>query len=317
MTVRTFNPVLDLELRQRSRTMRSPVALALFLLLLVGVLAAVHSVVTSNATFSGDPLSALTVEAGRAMFEWVVAAELALLALIIPVISAGSIAGERARQTLVPLQVTMIRPSQIFLGKVLSSSAFVLLLMVASAPVLAVPFLVGGVTVGRVMLTLAMLLIVSVELSVIGVACSSFFRRTQTAILGALAVVGLLIIGPPVLVGVSWAIDASQGEEPEALSELLHLNPVNAVIDVAGDLYSTTPGPFTPLDRVIAQAEASEGVTFFPDGTAVNHAGEPFDPGDGIPRWAVTLAVQAVLTAGAAAVGIRRLRTPARELPVS
>ena len=86
---------------------------------------------------------------------------------MMPGISAGSVAGERDRQTLVPLQVTMLGPIQIFFGKVFASSSFLLLLLVGSAPILAVPFLVGGISLTQIVLSLLSLLVIGFLASVL------------------------------------------------------------------------------------------------------------------------------------------------------
>ena len=134
------------------------VMMTLYLGFLVIVMYVVYKGSEAVQSFNGDPLSALTNRVGRSMFEWVLAAQMGVLLFIIPGISAGAIAGERDRQTLIPLQVTLMSPRSIFLGKVLSSSSFVLLLLVASFPIMAVPYLVGGISLGQVVLALATLM---------------------------------------------------------------------------------------------------------------------------------------------------------------
>ncbi|MCP3989389.1 MAG: hypothetical protein GY724_09965, partial [Actinomycetia bacterium] len=88
MRLHALNPVLDRELRQRSRAMRSMIILTLFLGLLIGVMFLAYKGSEATSSFSGDPISALTVRTGRSMFEWVLTAELIILLFIIPGISA-------------------------------------------------------------------------------------------------------------------------------------------------------------------------------------------------------------------------------------
>ncbi len=58
---------------------------------------------------------------------------------------AGSIAGERERQTLDMLLATKMKPWSIVLGKLESSLSSVLMLAVSSLPVLSIVFIFGGV----------------------------------------------------------------------------------------------------------------------------------------------------------------------------
>ena len=187
--------MLDRELRQRSRSRRSVVLVTLFLALLIGVLFIAYKGSETTSQFSSDPITALTMRTGRTMFEWVLATQMVVLLFMIPGLSAGAVAGERDRQTLVPLQVTLIGPVQIFVGKVLASSSFILLLVIASAPVLAVPYLVGGISLGDVARALGVMLAIGFIMAVIGVSCSCIFRRTQTATLAAYAMVLVLTLG--------------------------------------------------------------------------------------------------------------------------
>ena len=84
---------------------------------------------------------------GRSIFEWLVFFMLLLVLFLVPGLTSGAIAGERERQTLVPLQVTLLRPWQIVVGKLGASFAFLALLVVATAPLLVVAYLIGGVTI--------------------------------------------------------------------------------------------------------------------------------------------------------------------------
>lgn len=321
MSLQTINPVLDRELRQRSRSLRSMIILTLFLGLLVAVMYLAYEGNRASASFSQDPISALTIQTGRSMFEWVLAAELVIVLFIVPGISAGAIAGERDRQTLIPLQVTLVSPTQIFFGKVLASSSFLLLLLVGSSPILAVPYLVGGISLTQVLLSLLALLVIGFLMAVIGVGCSAFFRRTQTATLAAYAMVLALTFGTVILVAVGAVLDSTQGDDQvEPRLEALYANPFLAVADAAGDLGSRPTGPFSPIKQLFveAQIEAEEGV-FFQDGVVFDERnGRVLEtpPIGGLPLWVRSLLTQGTLAALFALIGIRRLRAPHKELAI-
>lgn len=329
MRLITLNPVFDRELRQRSRSMRSVLVLGLFLLLLIAVMYLTYRASETSASFRFDPVSALTMRVGRTMFEWVLAAELVILLFLVPGISAGSIAGERDRQTLVPLQVTLVGPIGIFAGKVLASSSFLLLLIVAAAPVMAIPYLIGGISLGQILLSLACLLAIGFLLAVIGVACSAVFRRTQTATLAAYGIVLALTLGTAIGLAVLGVIDASRGsDQVEARLEAIYPNPFLTITDAAGDIGSPSDGPFTPIKDLFIESQLGPDVQLIdqaefgaPGGGVVaidTRTGNPVElPGGsttGFPLWARSLLTQAALAAVAAVVGIRRLRTPQREI---
>lgn len=319
MNLRTVNPVLDRELRQRSRSVRSMVILTIFLGLLIAVMFLAYEGNQATNEFVNDPISALTIRTGRSMFEWVLAAELVILLFIIPGISAGAIAGERDRQTLIPLQVTLVGPIQIFIGKVLASSSFLLLLLVGSAPILAVPFLVGGISLTQVLLSLVTLLATGFMLAVIGVGCSAIFRRTQTATLAAYAMTLALVFGTAILVAVVAVVDASQGDdEIEPRLATLYANPFLAVADTAGDLGSQPNGPFSPIKQIFieAQVEGQDGV-FVQNGVIFDERNgqvRQIPNVGGLPLWVRSLLTQGAIALVFGVVGIRRLRAPYKEL---
>ena len=68
MNLHRLNPVLDLELRQRSRTVRSPIVLTVFLVLLTGMLLLVYEATTASVDPTINPASTISGRAGRAMF---------------------------------------------------------------------------------------------------------------------------------------------------------------------------------------------------------------------------------------------------------
>ena len=320
MRLQTLNPVLDRELRQRSRSVRSVIILSLFLGLMIAVMYLAYKGSEASASFSGDPISALTVRTGRTMFEWVLAAELVILLFIIPGISAGSIAGERDRQTLIPLQVTLVGPVQIFLGKVLASSSFMLLLLVGSAPIVAVPFLVGGISLSQVLVSLLSLAVTGFLLAIIGVGCSAFFRRTQTATLAAYAMVLALVFGTVIIMVVIAVIDQSRGEDTvEPVLAPLYANPFLTIADAAGDIGSPGAGPFSPIKQIFLESQIDDDVVFEGNFAFNPRTGEPVDVDlavGGIPLWVRSLLTQLVIAAGFLFIGIRRLRAPHKELSI-
>jgi ABC-type transport system involved in multi-copper enzyme maturation permease subunit len=318
MGIRTLNPVLDRELRQRSRSLRSMVILTLFLGLLVAVTYLAYKGNEASQGFSHDPISALTRQTGRSVFEWVLAAELTIVLFIIPGISAGSVAGERDRQTLIPLQVTLVGPIQIFFGKVFASSSFLLLLLIGSMPVVAVPYLIGGISLTQILLSLLTLGVNGFLLAVIGVGCSSIFRRTQTATLAAYAMVLGLVFGTVILLAVAAVIDSSRGTDTvEPPISTLYPNPYLAVADAAGEVGQRTAGPFSPIKEVIFEAQHGPNIVVEGNLAWDARTGEEVEVDDSVtrfPLWARSLLTQTALAAGFAVVGIRKLRAPTKEL---
>src|SRR5690606_38377546 len=119
--------------------------------------------------------------AGRGIFEWLVFFMVLMVLFLVPGVTSGAIAGERERQTLVPLQVTLLRPTSILLGKIGASSAFLLLLLVATTPLLAVSYLIGGVSIAQVLSAVGMVGLIGLTLAAVSAGTAACVRRVQAA----------------------------------------------------------------------------------------------------------------------------------------
>ena len=316
--VADVRPVLDRELRQRSRTARSMVVMTIFLLLALG--AAFITYTGETSSFGGE-FGIARQNVGRSVFEWVLILELVLLLFVVPGISAGAITGERDRQTLIPLQVTLIGPFGIFFGKALASSAFVLLLIVATAPILAVAYLLGGVAFSQIVSGILALMLIGFLLAVLGVACSAMLRRTAAATLIAYGVILALCVGTAALFAVLMILYVvGVDNNPDNILAFLtpfYWNPFVLLAGAAGEV-SDVSGPW-PLSGirtgfVEAQQESQrvvEEVAF--DGPGIGFNDRPSDLSV-VPLWLRSTLALVWLSVMAAMVGVRRLRTPSRSV---
>ncbi len=311
--VQDIRPVLDRELRQRSRTARSMVVMTIFLLLALGVAFITY---TGETASFGDDFGIARQNVGRSVFEWVLILELVLLLFVVPGISSGAITGERDRQTLIPLQVTLIGPSGIFFGKVLASSAFVLLLIVATAPILATAYLLGGVAFSQIVTGILALMLIGFLLAVLGVACSAMLRRTAAATLISYGLILALCIGTAVIFAVFMILYVTtNNNDPENILTFLtpfYWNPFVLLAGAAGEV-SDVNGPW-PLSGIrTGFVEAQD----FPNGRFAEEFDGPggiagFESSDlrVVPLWLRAALAQSALALLVAWVGIRRLRTP-------
>jgi len=321
LKIASINPVLDRELRQRSRSSRSMVVLTLFLGALIGVAYLSFLAASETSQYSSNPLAHLTQTVGRTVFETVLLVELLILMLIIPAFSAGAVTSERDRQTLIPLQVTLVGPIGIFMGKVAASAGFVLLMMIASAPVLAVPFILGGLSLSTIVASLAALLLIGVLLASIGVACSCIFRKTQTATLAAYASVLALVLGSLFATAALALIDSSRGTDRiEIRPWPLYFNPILAVADVAGGTEGRTVGPLGGASEAFLTARLEGGPdVVFQNGQAFNRrTGQVIDAEDSwqwLPVWARSLGAITMFALVLSTWAVRRLKAPYREIP--
>jgi ABC-type transport system involved in multi-copper enzyme maturation permease subunit len=341
-----MNPVLARELKERMRRKRSGFVLTVYLLLLSGALWLLY--LGASAAGADGPGALRLASLGRAAFQTLLFTMLFLVCFIVPGLAAGGVAGERERQTLVPLQVTLLRPWSILLGKLAASLAFVVFLVFAALPLIGVSFLLGGVEPGEVVRGVAMVLAVATTVAALALTCSTLMRRVQGATVVSYALVAFLVGGTFVAFGAEMLANR---KGPRGRAQLvLALNPLMATADVLSqvpDSGSRVPSPFTPLQQLIDErskpkddmpvaaglwAQTMEtgvgGVVRIVEDKAISAVppGAPL-PTDAngvvaeaakfrppflnrIPMWSLALGGYALLSLGGLALAARRLATP-------
>ncbi len=186
------NPVLRRELIERWRGRRAFVVLTVYLgllttlvllLLWAGTTAMRHGAVVSSAAL------------GRFLFENVVGLVLLLVLFVGPGYAAAQISQERERRTLGLLQITLVTPWRIVVGKLGAASAWLLLLVLAAAPMAAIGFFLGGIAWTDLLRSVAYVVGITVAVAAAGIGISSMVRRTVAAVVLTYALVLGLVGG--------------------------------------------------------------------------------------------------------------------------
>ncbi|MHB8612090.1 MAG: ABC transporter permease [Candidatus Dormibacteraceae bacterium] len=186
-----WNPIVAKEYRSRMRTWRSPLAMMIYILLVAGLgFAVFSSIATSINRFGGQ-----SANFGQGLFEYLVVFQMILLTFITPALTAGAISSERERQTIDLLFVTRIPPFSIIWGKLLSSMSFVVLLLLLSVPIFSLVFLFGGIEVDQVLYAFLITVIAALTLGLIGIAFSTWLRRSLAATVASYVGAFLLLFG--------------------------------------------------------------------------------------------------------------------------
>ena len=261
------------ELRGRMRGPRSFVALTFYLALLAGFTVMIYllqqqSSASQMAFGGGNPY--ISGQIGQAVFTTLLFLQVLLVVFLAPAATTGAISLEREKQTLDLLTATPVSTIGIVLGKLASSLAFVVVLILASIPLTAVVFVFGGVSPEDILRGYLVLLVTAVGFGSLGIFFSSITRRTQSAtFLTYLAVLALTVgtaftwyfwnqmttqQATQVILEVPPNVGADDGSgAPAATGQptvarppeaLLWLNPVVAAVDVVCGVdvnpYSTT-----------------------------------------------------------------------------
>ncbi|MGI8916548.1 MAG: ABC transporter permease [Chloroflexota bacterium] len=191
-----LNPLVVRELRGGLRGGRR-IALLTFCLTVLGLFFFGAYAVASATLAAGGGGTGYAV--GSAFFPMVVGVELFFVCVITPAQTAGAIVSERERHTYDVLLVTPLTPIQIVLGKLVSSLAYMLLLLIAALPIESLAFLMGGVDPDELLLASLLLLGTLVFFGSVGLWASTVFRGSRAATAFAYAMSGLLTLGLPVM----------------------------------------------------------------------------------------------------------------------
>lgn len=186
-----MNPVYKRETTVSSRSFRTPLIILVFNTILAAVaLLNMYSVV-AQVRVTAEIRYASFLE----LYTFVTTMEFAMLLFIIPALTAGSISGERERQTLELMLTTKMKPFDIIIGKVAASFSTIALLIVSSFPVIALVFIYGGVTISNVATLLLCYITTALLTGSLGILCSTLFRRSTFATAATYSVVIFLLGG--------------------------------------------------------------------------------------------------------------------------
>ena len=326
-----MNPVVARELKERMRGLRAFLAIGAFLALLTLTVWAVFKNNDSQNVYSFN-LERQT-RLGRDVFEWLLAVMMILLLFLVPALTAGTISGERERQTLATLQLTMLRPRAIIWGKVQAAVVYLLLMIVAALPLFAVAYQLGGVSLMQALRGVAVLLVMGVLIATMVASISAFAKRVQTATLMAYGFTALLSLGSIIAFAVAGIVDSSQGtDDRNPPAALLIPNPVVFVADAtSGQNVAIGNSPLRLIRQQVVRAYNSndgwgarsakldklirDGNVVAPGGQIFPNGGFGFVAADnqrrGFPAWALSLGSMAALAAALFTLACRRLRTPA------
>lgn len=191
--------VTRLELRQRVRSTRWKLALVLWVAvvgLVTGLTTWAIAVEARDSYFFGS-----NEHYGGMIYSIVVLFVLFLGLLVAPTLSSGAINGDRNSGTLATLQVTMLSPAEIVLGKLAASWIAALVFLVASVPFIVWALFAGGVTVFALVGTLLMLAVVLGIVCAIGLGFSSIVTKPSASAVLTYLTIGTITAVLPILFG--------------------------------------------------------------------------------------------------------------------
>lgn len=212
------NPVLQHELLVNLRMTRAFVLQLVYVLALGGVVYAAWP--AEGRVEIGSPAAA------QRLFMIFFLGQFILVALMSPSYAAGSITGEKERKTYELLISAPMQPGVVMVGKLLSSLTYLALLILSSAPLMVLCWLLGGISINEIIMAYAVLTLAAGTFGLVSVATSSYFSRTSSAL-----VVSYLVILPIALTSLFlWMYSP---EELRVFGSIVLLPPLCGALAVA------------------------------------------------------------------------------------
>lgn len=175
------NPIIVKELRGYWRDWHNMVMLVSYLVSLsflgVGSYFVLVNDFSTSSKFSG--ISAELV--GSYVFGVIIVTQIVMAVSTCASSCSSSIVSEKERQNYDVLLITLLKPRQIVVGKLMVAVIFTMLLTVAGLPVLAMAFLVGGVSLDQIIVGLILCLVSALLGGSIGLYYSSRSPNTKRA----------------------------------------------------------------------------------------------------------------------------------------
>lgn len=220
-----INPIVKKDLRVLSRSMK--IAWGIFAYEAVLLIVFLFAIWIIFEEFSGYGYSA-DYQAFVVMFPLISAIEFGIIALLMPIMTATAVSGEKERQTFDILLTTVMTPRAIIRGKVGSAVIRVMVFMVASIPLMALSFTLGGLSWINLLITMIAFLIFAILTGSLGIFASTLTTKSITGII--LTYVFYFVYAnatflPTLIILLASGFSGSSS----SISFLMLLNPVSAI----------------------------------------------------------------------------------------
>jgi ABC-2 type transport system permease protein len=188
-----INPILQKDIKTKLRGWRSVILICSYVTLLIFILLIYF---VGNDLIYSYTMPSFNPRVAIGGYNLLITFQFALLYLAVPAITATSISSERERQTLDLMLVTKTPAREIIAGKILVSIAHILLLLIASMPVVGVVFFFGGIGFPDLLKLIFFYILTSLFVASSGVFFSTIFKRNIVSIITTYIFLGLMTFGP-------------------------------------------------------------------------------------------------------------------------
>ena len=178
-----------------------------------------------------------------------------LLLLIVPAFTAGTITGEKERQTFDILITANRKPLAIIIGKLGASVSTMLLLIISSLPIVAIVFSVGGVSITDVFLYVIVCFLEAVFIGSIGLFFSSVSKNTTKSTVATYVTILLLVIGTATVLGILYLVVSKQINYNEFAAEAIKI-----VTDLKSTVWILLINPLVTVVALLMEQTGNESL---------------------------------------------------------
>lgn len=199
------NPVIIKELRGRMRGWRAAVVLTFYLLVLSVITMLFYLLLRASSQGNGGSDSS---HIGQTLFGALVLFQSIMVSLLTPAFTSGAITSEREQKTYDLLMITLLPARSVIFGKLGSALAYVVLLILAIAPLESLAFMFGGVSPEEIILSQVVMLMAAVLFASVGIFWSTVVHTSVGSNVLTYGTILFQLIGIPLLY---WTITSIMG----------------------------------------------------------------------------------------------------------
>ncbi len=186
-----LNPVIKREVKVQSRSMKICWGVFAYEMILALVFFLAMAIIRQENQYSTNNIYSSLI----ALYPALAVTQLIILALIVPVRTASAISGEKERQTFDIMMTTSMTPFSIIMGKVMTAIVQSMFFVAASLPVMALSFVIGGMSWSYLFWFFAVALLMSFFSASIGILCSSICKRSVSAVIMSYGFYLIFVVG--------------------------------------------------------------------------------------------------------------------------
>ena len=187
-------PLLKRELLENSHKKRTYVLRVLLALVLVLFMLVFYSEQVARRSSVLQVLGQ-----GRILAGVLLIVDLFAVYILLPAMACSAISTEREKQTLSLILISRIGPGALIAEKFVSRLVPMLVLLLITAPMLGICYVLGGMTTEAMAMGLLIVLTAAIQVTSTAIFCSTVFRTTLEAFWATYAILALMALGPPLL----------------------------------------------------------------------------------------------------------------------